>query len=221
MTTSKTSKLFNTPRNVMRHMGSVSLRQRSQMMRQTPVTVWFTGLSGSGKSTMAYALEAALSRLGRASYVLDGDNVRHGLNRDLGFSREDRAENIRRLAEVSHLMNEAGLIVLASSISPYRADREQARQIVGPDRFLEIHVSTSLEECERRDTKGLYQRARRGEIPEFTGISAPYEAPLAPALAIDTTLIDVNEAAEILLQRLSPYLWRPSSVVGRSVADAA
>ena len=220
MTSSKPNALFTDPRHIVRHTGSVSLRQRTQMMRQSPVTVWFTGLSGSGKSTMAYALEAALARLGRACYVLDGDNVRHGLNRDLGFSREDRAENIRRLAEVSHLMNEAGLIVLASSISPYRADREQARQIIGPERFLEIHVSTPLAVCEQRDPKGLYRRARGGEIPEFTGVSSPYEAPIEPALTIDNQLIDVSEAADILLEFLSPYLGQRPVAAVRDLVEA-
>jgi adenylylsulfate kinase len=192
--------------NIVRHNSKITTLERAQRFGQVPVTVWFTGLSGAGKSTLAFDLDEALSKQGNASYVLDGDNVRHGLNRDLGFSPEDRTENIRRIAEVARLMNEAGLIVLTSFISPYRADRELARQIIGPDQFLEVHVSTTLAVCEARDPKALYQKARRGEIAEFTGISAPYEVPVTPALAIDTGNVAPSLACASLIQLLQPFL---------------
>ena len=148
--------------------------------------VWLTGLSGAGKSTLATAVEAALIRAGHAACVLDGDNLRHGLNADLGFSPEDRRENIRRAGEVAALFADAGLIVIAAFISPYRAGREAAREAIGAARFLEVFLDAPLAVCERRDPKGLYRRARAGEIAEFTGISAPYEPPEAPALTLDT-----------------------------------
>jgi adenylyl-sulfate kinase len=158
--------------------------------------VWLTGLSGSGKSTVAVAVEAALVAAGHAAYVLDGDNVRHGLNRDLGFAPEDRAENIRRVGEVAALFADAGLITLTAFISPYRADREAARAAVGAERFLEVFVDTPLEVCERRDPKQLYRRARAGEVGEFTGVSAPYEPPASPALALDTSALDAAACVE-------------------------
>ncbi|CAN5367099.1 adenylyl-sulfate kinase [soil metagenome] len=182
--------------------GQVSPLDRARLLKQIPATVWFTGLSGAGKSTLAFALEHRLVSLGRACFVLDGDNVRHGLNRDLGFSHADRTENIRRIAEVAKLMNQAGLIVISAFISPYRADREIARDIVGKDSFREIHVSTSLHVCEGRDTKGLYKRAREGKIPEFTGITAPYEAPMHPALALDTAALPLADCITALLEEL-------------------
>jgi adenylyl-sulfate kinase len=175
---------------------------RAQLFGQRPCTLWLTGLSGAGKSTVARALEQRLLAEGHACFVLDGDVVRQGLNRDLGFSPEDRSENIRRLAEVARLFNEAGLIAVTAFISPYRVDRQSAREIVGEERFLEVHVDAPLEECERRDVKGLYQRARAGEIPDFTGISAPYEAPESPELRLDTTACTVEEAVDQILRLL-------------------
>lgn len=184
----------------------VSSEDRAALLGQHPVTVWLTGLSGAGKSTLAFALERHLINEGRACFVLDGDNVRHGLNRDLGFSAEHRTENIRRIAEVAQLMNQAGLIVISAFISPYREDREMARQIIGENAFIEVHVSTPMATCEQRDTKGLYQRARAGEIANFTGISAPYEPPENPVASIDTGLSSLEDALAQLNQILEPRL---------------
>lgn len=164
--------------------------------RQIPFTVWLTGLSGAGKTTLAYALEHRLIAAKRVPFVLDGDHVRHGLCKDLGFSADDRSENIRRIAEVAALMNQAGLIVLVSCISPYRADRAMAQAVIGADRFLEVHVSTPLATCEARDTKGLYRRARAGELPQFTGVSAPYERPALPALSVDTSHQSIDQCVD-------------------------
>lgn len=160
---------------------------RSELNQQRPCCIWFTGLSGAGKTTLANALEARLHLQGRRTYLLDGDNLRHGLNRDLGFSDADRTENIRRTAEVARLMVDAGLIVLVALISPFRADRQQARERLPAGAFLEVHVDAPIEECERRDVKGLYARARRGEIRRFSGIDSPYEVPLAPEFRVDTS----------------------------------
>jgi len=181
------------------HTGQVSAQQHQQLLRQRAVTVWFTGLSGAGKSTLSYALEKQLHALGFACFVLDGDNLRQRLNRDLGFSPADRTENIRRVAEVAALMNDAGLIVCTALISPYREDRAMARSIIGSTRFIEVHVSTSLQVCEERDPKGLYDKARAGSIPHFTGISAPYEEPQQPGLCIDTARYRSDEASLQLL----------------------
>ncbi len=171
---------------------------RAALKHQTPRCVWLTGLSGSGKSTLANLLDKRLHALGRHTYVLDGDNVRHGLNRDLGFTEADRAENIRRVAEVAKLMVDAGLIVIVAFISPYRAEREFARSLFSPGEFIEVYVDTPLAECERRDPKGLYAKARRGEIPAFTGVSAPYEAPLQPELHLRTAEHSPQALAELL-----------------------
>jgi len=168
--------------------------------------VWLTGLSGAGKSTLALALERRLINNGCACHVLDGDNVRHGLNRDLGFSAADRSENIRRVAEVAKLMNEAGLIVITALISPYRLDRDMAREIIGTDKFLEVHLATPIETCELRDVKGLYKKARAGEIADFTGVSAPYELPLNPAVSINTSLVSVDDSLSQLYKILSSSL---------------
>ena len=186
--------------------GHISPEDRAVLLGQRPVTVWLTGLSGAGKSTLAFALERYLISRGRACFVLDGDNVRHGLNRDLGFSAGHRAENIRRIAEVARLMNHAGLIVISAFISPYREDREMARQIIGENAFIEVYVSTSMATCEQRDTKGLYQRARAGEIANFTGISAPYEPPENPVVSIDTGLSSLDDALAQLIRILEPRL---------------
>ena len=189
-------------RNIHRQAVSVDKAARAALMRQRPVLVWFTGLSGSGKSTIANALERKLLARGCHTYLLDGDNVRHGLNRDLGFTAADRVENIRRIAEVGKLMVDAGLIVLAAFISPYRAERDMARQLMGEGEFLEVHVDTPLEIAESRDVKGLYRKARRGELVNFTGIDAPYEAPLAPELRLNTVDCTADEAAERVLALL-------------------
>ncbi|MDO4632947.1 MAG: adenylyl-sulfate kinase [Eubacteriales bacterium] len=172
---------------------------RSQQKGQKPMTIWLTGLSGSGKSTIANQLEKRLVALGKHTMLLDGDNVRMGLNKNLGFTEKDRIENIRRIAEVAKLMNDAGLIVLTSFISPFRQDRRNARNIIGDENFIEIYVSTPLEECERRDVKGLYKKARRGEIPNFTGISSDYEAPEQPQLTINTENRTVEECVQEIL----------------------
>lgn len=186
------------------HTGNITPHQRQQLLLQRPLTIWLTGLSGSGKSTLAAALERQLWLKGHACYVLDGDNVRHGLNQDLGFSPIDRKENIRRIAEVARLMNDAGLIVITAFISPYREDRASARNIIGAEFFREIHVSTPLSICEQRDPKGLYHKARQGQLAEFTGISAPYEAPLQADMTIDTSSDNIDACIERLLATLNP-----------------
>ncbi|MFM0375305.1 adenylyl-sulfate kinase [Paraburkholderia aspalathi] len=174
--------------------GEVTARDRMQMFRHKPVTIWLTGLSGAGKSTIAFALEQQLASLGHACYVLDGDNVRHGLASDLGFDKKDRRENIRRVAHVAQLMNDAGLIVIAALISPMCEDRAMAREIVGPGNFIETYLSASIDACARRDPKGLYAKARAGEIASFTGVSAPYEVPADPELKIDTAMLTPAES---------------------------
>jgi len=193
--------------HVVWYTGHVCRAERAELLRQAPLTVWLTGLSAAGKSTLAFALERALHDREHACYVLDGDNVRHGLNRNLGFSPADRSENIRRIAEVARLMNDAGLIVITAFISPYRADRTAARQIIGAESFLEVYVSTPLAVCEARDPKGFYGQARRGEVAEFTGVSSPYEAPEQPDLSIDTAQVSLADAVDQLVQLLA----RPSA----------
>lgn len=173
--------------NIVRASGQVEPAARRAVTGHGAATLWFTGLSGSGKSTLAYAAEHALVERGVNAFVLDGDNVRFGLNADLGFSPEDRTENIRRVGHVARLMVDAGVVVLSSFISPYRADRQAVRDLHPAGQFVEIHVDTPLEVCEARDVKGLYARARAGEIDDFSGISAPYEAPASPELRIDTS----------------------------------
>ncbi|MCB9885897.1 MAG: adenylyl-sulfate kinase [Planctomycetes bacterium] len=173
------------PRNITRHAGAITRGDRERLLGQRGAVVWFTGLSGSGKSTVAHNLEERLAAAGRLTYVLDGDNVRHGLCADLGFGAADRTENIRRVGHVAALLADAGVLVLTSFISPYRADREQVRRIVGAD-FVEVFVDAPLAVCEARDPKGLYKKARAGQIAEFTGISAPYEAPEKPDLHLRT-----------------------------------
>lgn len=178
---------------------------REEMLKQKARTIWFTGLSGSGKSTLSDALEKHLADMGKHTMLLDGDNIRMGLNRDLGFSEQDRVENIRRIAEVARLMNDAGLVVLTSFISPFRRDRRRAREIIG-DNFIEVYVSTPLEECMRRDVKGLYASARSGKIQNFTGISSPYEAPENPEVSVDTTGRKIEESVAQLMEYLTPLL---------------
>ena len=189
--------------NVVKHASQVSAAERRALLRQQPATVWLTGLSGAGKSTLAYAMERRLLAEGRLGFVLDGDNIRHHLSGDLGFSPAERRENIRRVAEVAALMNDAGLIVFTALISPRQEDRERARSIIGEARFIEVHVSTALAVCEARDPKGLYEKARTGSIPAFTGVSAPYEAPRAPALRIDTDICCLDQSVEQLMDFLS------------------
>ncbi len=189
-------------RNIVQETSLVGQTERERLLRQRGVTLWLTGLSGSGKSTVAKELERTLIDRGHACYLLDGDNIRHGLNKDLGFSADDRKENIRRIAEVAHLFNEAGLLAISAFISPYRADRDGAREIIGSDRFIEVHVSTPLEVCEARDPKNLYKRARAGEIPQFTGISDPYEAPFEPEVDLDTSVRSVAESVQLLVNEL-------------------
>ena len=192
--------------NIIAYDMDITRESRSAQMGQKPFTLWFTGLSGSGKSTIANAVEKRLFSMNKYTMSLDGDNIRKGLNKNLGFKEKDRIENIRRIAEVSKLMNDAGLIVLTSFISPYAADRENAKAIIGSDNFYEIYISTSLEECERRDVKGLYKKARNGEIPNFTGVSSEYEIPDAPALVIDTESIDVDKACEMIIDLIKDKL---------------
>lgn len=178
--------------------GHVTPAQRRQVLGHAPATLWFTGLSGAGKSTLAYALEARLVAEGVAAYVLDGDNLRHGLNADLGFSPADRRENIRRVGQVCRLLYDAGLIVLSAFISPYRQDRGQVRALHPPDGFLEVHVDTPLAVCEQRDVKGLYARARAGDLPDFSGVSAPYEPPTDPQVRLDAGSLSVEDAVGVL-----------------------
>jgi bifunctional enzyme CysN/CysC len=192
--------------NVQRQPSRVSADERARLLGQRALTIWLTGLSGSGKSSIAHEAEWRLHREGRHAYVLDGDNLRLGLNRDLSFSSEDRSENVRRIAEVARLLNDAGAIVLVPVISPFRADRDSARRIIGADRFVEVHLATPLRVCEQRDAKGLYRRARAGEVREFTGISSPYEAPESPFLRIDTSERAVDDCVEELLARVRPLL---------------
>jgi adenylylsulfate kinase len=188
--------------NITWHEGKITRGDREAIIGQRGVTVWLTGLSGSGKSTIAIAAEHELTNLGRLAFVLDGDNIRHGLNQNLGFSPEDRTENIRRIGEVSKLFTEAGVIVFASFISPYRSDRDAVRAFMGTGDFVEVYVDASLGTCEQRDTKGLYKKARAGEIPEFTGISAPYEEPQSPELVLDTNRQSVEESVGELVEYL-------------------
>jgi len=201
-------------KNIVWHQTTVSKQEREAISGHRGCTVWLTGLSGSGKSTLANMLEKALWERNVRSFVLDGDNVRHGLNRNLGFSPEDRTENIRRIGEVSKLFTEAGVIVISSFISPYRSDRDAVRALMGSGDFVEVYVDASLETCEQRDVKGLYKKARAGEIPEFTGISAPYEAPESPELVLDTNRQSVEESVGKLVEYLDAkgYLAAASGV---------
>ena len=189
--------------NVHWHEGHISREEREIRNGHRGAILWFTGLSGSGKSTLANAVDRRLHELGLSSYVLDGDNVRHGLNGDLGFSPEDRTENIRRIGEVAKLFSDAGTLALTAFISPYREDRDRIRATTDrPDEFVEIFVFCPLDVCEERDPKGLYKKARAGEIPEFTGISAPYEEPVAAELVVDTAANSLDECVEVVLQHL-------------------
>ena len=189
--------------NLTWHDSVVSKQERADKKEQKPCVIWFTGLSGSGKSTLANSLERALFEKGHHCYLLDGDNVRQGLNGDLGFTDEDRVENIRRIGEAAKLFVDAGLIVMTAFISPFRTERQLARDVVEDDEFIEVHMSTSLEVCEERDPKGLYKKARAGEIPFFTGIDSAYEAPENPEMVIDTGANDLQTCTEQLINYLS------------------
>lgn len=177
---------------------------KEELLGQRSAMIWFTGLSGSGKSTIAIALERELHKRGLLCRILDGDNIRSGINNNLGFSEADRVENIRRIAEVSKLFIDSGIITIAAFISPNESIRNMAADIIGRDNFIEIYVSTPIEECERRDVKGLYAKARRGEIKNFTGISAPFEAPSNPALELDTSKLSLEESVNKLLELVLP-----------------
>ena len=193
--------------NITWHDSEVTKQDRQQLHGHKSATLWFTGLSGSGKSTISVELEKALFERKKYAFRLDGDNVRHGLNKNLGFSPEDRQENIRRIGEVSKLMVDAGLITITAFISPYREDRDNVRAMLDDDEFIEIYTQCSVEECERRDPKGLYKKARTGEIPEFTGISAPYEEPRNPEITIDTEQLDVKDAVTQILNYLEEHQY--------------
>ncbi|NRR21819.1 adenylyl-sulfate kinase [Brevibacillus sp. MS2.2] len=191
--------------NIVWHPTTVTKEDRQKRAGHKSCVLWFTGLSGAGKSTLANAVEHELHQRGLASYVLDGDNIRHGLNRGLGFGAEDRQENIRRIGEVAKLFVDAGVITLTAFISPYREDRELARNLVEAGEFIEVYVKCSLDECERRDVKGLYQKARSGEIGQFTGISAPYEEPLQAELVIESDEQTIEESVQIVLTYLEEH----------------
>jgi len=188
--------------NIVWHQGAVTREDRQSLNGHRGCTVWFTGLSGAGKSTIAVDLEKRLLERGVRTYILDGDNIRHGLNKNLGFSPEDRTENIRRIGEVARLFTDAGMVALTAFISPYRADRDQVRSLMAAGDFVEVFVDCPVDVCEQRDVKGLYKKARAGEIKEFTGVSAPYEAPLRPELTIDTSGQSVEESAKQILAYL-------------------
>ena len=191
--------------NITWHEGHVSRAEREKLLNQKGVLLWFTGLSASGKSTMAYTLEHALVQRGHLAYVLDGDNIRHGLNKNLGFSADDRKENIRRIAEVGKLFVDAGIVTMTSFISPYRADRDAARATLGEGNFFEIFCDTPIDVCEQRDPKGLYKKARAGELKGFTGIDDPYEPPLRPEIVLDVSKVKPEEAAVRLIELLERH----------------
>jgi len=178
--------------------------QHAGMKNQKPAVLWMTGLSGAGKSTIANLVERKLARMNRHTFLLDGDNVRHGLNKDLGFTDADRVENIRRVGEVAKLMTDAGLIVITAFISPFRAERDMVRQMMAPGEFVEVHIDTPLADAEQRDVKGLYKKARSGALKNFTGIDSPYELPENPEIRIDTTAMTADEAADLIVARLIP-----------------
>lgn len=191
--------------NITWHAGHVSPDDRARALGQRGATIWLTGLSGSGKSTIAHALEAELVRRGRAAYVLDGDNIRHGLNSDLGFSDADRVENIRRIGEVARLFVDAGLLAITAFISPFRADRDRIRSLHGPGQFVEVFVDCPLEACAERDPKGLYKKALAGQIPDFTGISSPYEPPEHAEIVLPTSRLAVSDSVERVLDYLASH----------------
>lgn len=188
--------------NIVWHAHTITRAQRAELKRQKPVMIWFTGLSGSGKSTVANAVDSWLYDNGHHTYVLDGDNIRHGLNKDLGFSDKDRVENIRRIGEVGKLFVDAGVIALSAFISPFRADRQMVRSLFEPGEFIEVYMATPIAVCEERDPKGLYKKARAGVIKQFTGIDSPYEAPESPEIVIDASRHGVEDAAILVVEYL-------------------
>lgn len=188
--------------NLYTQQSSILKENREELLNQKGKVLWFTGLSGSGKSTIADELNQKLFSEKKLSYILDGDNIRQGLNKDLSFSSEDRTENIRRISEVAKLMLDSGVIVLTAFISPFKADREQARKIIGEENFIEVYINTPLEICEERDVKGLYKKARTGEIPTFTGISSPYEAPEKPEIEVKTAGLTIDQSMNTVLENL-------------------
>lgn len=192
-------------KNTVWHFHSVKKLNRASQKKQKPCILWFTGLSASGKSTTANAVEQKLFELGHHTYLLDGDNVRHGLNKDLGFSDSDRVENIRRIGEMAKLFADAGLIVLSAFISPFKADRQMVRDLVEEGEFVEIHIDTPLSVCEQRDPKGLYKKARQGEIKNFTGIDSSYEVPESPEIALNTAECDIEACAEKVIAYLKQH----------------
>jgi adenylylsulfate kinase len=193
------SKPLNSPDHIVWYNAHVNRRERNILNQHASGVLWFTGLSAAGKSTIAHGVEKKIYSLGIRSYVLDGDNVRHGINSDLGFSREDRKENIRRIVEISKLLVDGGLIVLASFISPFKEDREYVRKCLSGDNFYEIYVKCSIQECQKRDPKGMYDKARKGIIKHYTGVSAPYEEPESPHLIIDTEKYDIADSIKLVL----------------------
>ncbi len=193
--------------NIIRHNYSVTKVDRIKSNKHNSFLIWFTGLSGSGKSTLANALEVKLHDIGVKTYTLDGDNIRKGINKDLTFTPEDRTENIRRIAEIANLFVDAGLVVLAAFVSPYKKDRESIEYVVGNSNFVEVFVNTSLEECEIRDVKGLYAKARKGEIKDFTGINAPYEAPENPDIEVITDNSTIEESVELIYNKIKQKLY--------------
>ncbi len=197
--------------NIVWHNSSVNRDSRSRRAGHKSVIIWFTGLSGSGKSTLANAVNIALFQKGIATYVLDGDNVRHGLCKDLGFSDFDREENIRRISEVAKLFLDAGVVVLTAFVSPFRADRDKARELVEKGDFIEVYCAADLEVCEKRDTKGLYAKARSGAIKDFTGISSPYEHPESPELIINTGALNLEDSVDLVVNKLVAIDIIPSS----------
>ena len=188
--------------NITWHQSQLSKKERETLLHQKGVVIWYTGLSGSGKSTLAHAVEEELHKRGHLCYVLDGDNIRHGLNKNLGFSPEDREENIRRIGEVSRLFADAGVVTMTAFISPYRQDRDSARKLLSDGEFIEVFMKVPLEVAEERDPKGLYKKARAGEIKEFTGISAPYEEPSDAELVIDTSELDLMQSKDVVIRYL-------------------
>ena len=188
--------------HIIPHDHAIDRSDRERLLAQKAQLIWFVGLSGSGKSTLASRVEQELHQMGRLTYILDGDNVRSGLNKDLDFSEASRMENIRRIGEVSKLMVDAGLVVITAFISPFRSDRETIRELVGADRFVEVHVDCPIEECEKRDVKGLYAKARKGLISNFTGISSPFEVPEQPEVRVQTHLNDIDECTNTIINYL-------------------
>ncbi|MBW2961531.1 adenylyl-sulfate kinase [Mesonia aestuariivivens] len=197
-------------KNVIQQDYSINVKNRQQQNQHNSLLIWFTGLSGSGKSTLANQVEVTLHQQDLKTYVLDGDNIRRGLNKDLGFTPEDRKENLRRIAETAKLFIDAGVVTLAAFISPLQKDRDKIKQIVGKENFIEIYVKASVEACEKRDVKGLYQKARNGEIKNFTGISAPYEEPENPDIIVNSEEQTIKESIQLIMDKIKTKLELPS-----------